>query len=293
VRVSKGCVTDESASVGGRVNFVQVVVMQESPNELIVSSLSRCRVFQTLGPAEIGRLAMRCCYERFRRGTIIVRNSSDHDTQEQLVVIGRGRVKVSLASPTADGELIVGLLGSGEVFGEPNLFDGEAKVLLAVALADTEVLFVPRRDLLSIIEKSPAVALCLLESVCEKLRLAVEMSLCIRYLDVQARFYRRLQHLGRYDASLDGDGVRIQHALSQRELADSIGVSREALNKLFGEWKRAGLVAYGRGYIVVKDPSGLAQRLPPALRNGGLIEATDGKREDGLLTLERRRRPRL
>jgi CRP/FNR family cyclic AMP-dependent transcriptional regulator len=261
--------------------------MTESQNDLTLGILSRSRVFQNLPPAELNRLATRCTYERYRRGAAIRR---DGDARDALVVLGRGRVKASLASPTADGELIVGLLGSGEVFGEPSLFDGEAKAMSAVALADTELLFVPRRELLAIIEKTPAIALGLLESVCEKLRLAADMSVSIRYLDVQARFYRRLQYLGRYDAHDDGDGVRIQHALSQRELADSIGVSREALNKLFGEWKRAGLVAYGRGYMVVKDPPALALRLPPALRNGGLIVASDRRRDDTLVAFDRRRR---
>ena len=261
--------------------------MPESQNELSVGILSRSRVFQNLPAADLSRLSTRCIYERYRRGAAVRR---DGDARDALVVLGRGRVKASLASPTADGELIVGLLGSGEVFGEPSLFDGEAKVMSAVTLTDTEVLFVPRRELLAIIEKTPAIALGLLESVCEKLRLAVEMSVCIRYLDVQSRFYRRLQYLGRYDARDDGDGIRIQHALSQRELADSIGVSREALNKLFGEWKRAGLVAYGRGYIVVKDPSALALRLPPALRIGGLIEASSHIVDESLMSFDRRRR---
>jgi CRP/FNR family cyclic AMP-dependent transcriptional regulator len=267
--------------------FDDATAMTESQNELTFGILSRSRVFQNLPSAELFRLSTRCSYERYRRGAAIRR---DGDARDALVVLGRGRVKASLASPTADGELIVGLLGSGEVFGEPSLFDGEAKVMSAVALADTEVLFVPRRELLAIIEKTPAIALGLLESVCEKLRLAADMSVSIRYLDVQARFYRRLQYLGRYDAHDDGDGIRIQHALSQRELADSIGVSREALNKLFGEWKRAGLVAYGRGYIVVKDPPALALRLPPALRLNGLIEASDRKRDDTVLAFDRRRR---
>jgi CRP-like cAMP-binding protein len=261
--------------------------MSEPANELSPGILARGRVFQNLPPHELTRLSPRCIYERYRRGSCIRR---DGDARDALVILGRGRVKISLASPTADGELIVGILGPGEVFGEPNLFDGEAKVMTAVALADTEVVFVPRRELVAMIEKVPTVAIALLESICEKLRLAADMSVSIRYLDVQARFYRRLQYLARYDGRADGDGIRIQHALSQRELADSIGVSREALNKLFGDWRRAGLVSYGRGYLVVKDPSALAQRLPPELRTNGLIEASGHQIEDSAFVFDRRRR---
>lgn len=262
--------------------------MPPSMSDVSLGILSRSRIFQDLPPGELDRLCARSNYQRYRRGASIVRNG---DHRDALIVVGRGRVKAGLASPVADGELLVGLLRPGQVFGETVVVDHHAKTMTAVALTDTEVVFVPRVELLAAIDRRPAIALGLLESVCDKLHEAVDMSLGIRFLDVQSRFYRRLQHLGRHDARRDDDGVRIHHALSQRELADSIGVSREALNKLFGEWKRAGLVIYGRGYVIVKDPAALALRLPPALRVGGLIEPSADGRDDGVLPFERRRRP--
>jgi CRP-like cAMP-binding protein len=262
-------------------------MMAPSVSDVSHGILSRTRVFQDLPQGDLDRLCARSNYQRYRRGTSIVRNG---DLRDSLIVVGRGRVKVGLTSPAADGELIVGLLRPGSVFGETCVLDHHARTMTAVALVDTEVVFVPRQELLAVIERRPAIALGLLETVCDKLHEAIEMSLAIRFLDVQARFYRCLQHLGRHDARRDDDGVRIHHALSQRELADSIGVSREALNKLFGEWRRAGLVVYGRGYVIVKDPAALALRLPPALRASGLIEPCVDGHDDGAFAIERRRR---
>jgi len=246
--------------------------MSESPTTVSLGILSRSRVFQAVPSGDLERLASRCSYERYRRGAVIMRLG---DPGDALLVVGRGRVKATLPSPNADGEFIIGLLWPGDVMGELAVFDRNARAISAVAVTEAEVLFVPRTELMTLLERRPAVATRLLETVCEKLRTALELSLSIRFLDVQSRFYRRLIHLGRYDSRRDGSGIRIQHGLSQRELADSIGASREALNKLFGEWKRAGLLEYGRGFVVVRDPAALTMRLPPSLRQDPILECFD------------------
>jgi len=117
------------------------------------------------------------------------------------------------------------------------------------------------------------VAIRLIEALCEKLRSALDLSLSLRFLDVPSRLYQQLLDLGRHDSRRDGDAVRIHHGLSQQELAGSIGASREALNKVIADWKRAGLVEWGRGFVLVLDPAMLAQRIPPALRSETLLDA--------------------
>ena len=251
--------------------------MGESLIDLSLGILSRSRVFQKLPSGDLERLAPRCAYERFRRGSTIARFG---ESTNSLMVVGRGRVKGTIPSPDGDGEFIVSLFWPGDVFGEVAFFDNRLRAGTAVAVTECEVLFVPRTELFAMMERRPTVAIRLAESVCDKLRIALELSLSMRFLDVPSRFYRRLVHLGRFDSRPDGAGVRIHHGLSQRELADSIGASREALNKLFGEWKRAGLLDHGRGYVVVRDPAALAMRLPPAVRQGSLIEASESRLVD-------------
>ena len=217
------------------------------------------------------------------------RSSALESPATSLIVVGRGRIKGTLPSPHADGEFIVSMFWPGDVFGEIPLFDNQSRAATATVVTEAEVLFVPRNELLALLERRPAVAIRLIEALCDKLRTSLEFSLALRFLDVPSRFYRRLIYLGRYDSRRDGNGVRIQHGLSQRELADSIGASREALNKLFGEWKRAGLLEYGRGFVVVPDPAALAMRMPPTVRQGSLVEACEPQFVDAEFSPERRR----
>jgi len=260
--------------------------MAETPISVSLGILARSRVFQGIPSSDLERLAPRCAYERYRRGATIVRLGEVGDS---LLVVGRGRVKGVLPSPHADGEFIVNILWPGDVFGEIPLFDNQSRAATGVAVTEAEILFIPKNEMLALLERRPAVAIRLIEALCDKLRTSLEFSLALRFFDVPSRFYRRLIYLGRYDSRREGNGVRIQHGLSQRELADSIGASREALNKLFGEWKRAGLLEYGRGFVVVPDPAALAMRMPPTVRQGSLVEARDSEPVHAEFNLERKR----
>lgn len=225
--------------------------------------LRRSWVFQVAPVSDLERLASRCSVERYRRGSRVARRGAAGDS---LFVLGRGRVKGTLPSPDADGEFLVSLFWPGDVFGEVSIFDKSALLGSAFAITDSELLVVPRPDILALLERRPAVSLRLMASICDKLRTALDLSLSLRFLDIPARFYQRLHYLARFDSRPEGNGVRIQHGLSQHELADSIGASREALNKVIGDWKRDGLLEWSRGYVVIKDPARLAERMPASLR---------------------------
>lgn len=231
--------------------------------EQSLAILRRSWVFQAAPVADLERLAPRCSVERFRRGSRIARRGA---AGESVFVLGRGRVKGTLPSPNGDAEFIVSMFWPGDIFGEVVLVDQALFLGNAIAISDAEVVTVPRAELLNLAERRPAVSLRLMGSVCDKLRTAIELSLSLRFLDIPARFYLRLHYLARFDSRADGRGVRILHGLSQHELAESIGASREALNKVIGDWKRDGLVEWGRGYVVLLDPARLAERMPAALR---------------------------
>jgi CRP/FNR family cyclic AMP-dependent transcriptional regulator len=237
--------------------------MVDRTKESALAVLAMSPVFQAAPSADLERLASRCLCERYRKGAEIVRRGSSGDS---LGVVGRGRVKTLLPSPDGEAEFIIALLWPGDIFGEIVTFEQSTYAVSSVAVTETEIVFVPRLELLTLLERRPAAAIRMLEVMAAKLRITCDLSLHMRFLDVPSRFYQRLAFLAGFDARRDGTAVRIQHGLSQQELADSIGASREALNKVISDWKRAGLIEWGRGYVIVHDPSNLAQRIPPAAR---------------------------
>lgn len=237
--------------------------MLDSGPTTALEILRMCPALQVAPAADLERLAAHCTVHRYRRGATVLQRGAVWDS---LMVLGRGRLKITALSPDAKGDLIVGLLRPGDVFGELSVFHRLPMVAMLQAVGESEAVFIPRADLLALMERRPAVAVGLLETLCDKLRLAVDMIVSLRFLDMPSRLFRRLQLLSRLDSRREGPAIRIQHGLSQQELADSIGASREALNKLLSEWRREGLVDYGRGYVVIVDGNNLLRRLPAQVR---------------------------
>jgi CRP/FNR family cyclic AMP-dependent transcriptional regulator len=225
--------------------------------------LQQSWLFQPLPVVEREWLAPRCTLVRYRRGARIVRRGV---AGQALYVIAQGQVKGTLTSPVGDGEFVIALLWPGDSFGECSVLECPGAVGNAVAMTDVQLLAVPRADMLALLERCPALRLRLLGAIIDKFRTALDLNLSLRFLDIPERLYQRMLYLARFDSRRDEEGLHIHHGLSQQELADSIGVSREALNKVIGDWKREGLVEWSRGYILVRDPDGFSARMPESLR---------------------------
>lgn len=224
--------------------------------------LSASPVFAGLDAGELEAVAARSTIRRFSRGEALTTHGGSVDW---LIVIGKGRIKAVVPGTATTPELLLGVFLPGDVIGEIGIFENVPRVGSHIAVVESEVLLVPKDELLALLDRRPLVSRRLLEAVCTKLRLAVDLGLGLRSLDLPSRFYRRLLYLAKGDSLRDENGLRIQHGLSQQELADSIAASRETLNRLMGEWKDAGLITYGRGYLVIRDPDAMARLLPDAV----------------------------
>lgn len=246
--------------------------MDNAIYETCLRVLSKSHVFRDIPSVDLERLTPSCTLHRHPRGSEIVGYAQ---TPHTLFVVGHGRAKANLPVPGSERDFSVAMYWPGDVFGDVAMFEG-LTASSAVAVMETEIVTVPEGDFRGLLEQRPALAVRFIETLCHKLRTALEFTLALSYLDVPSRLYKRLHYFSQYDSIEDDGGIRIRHGLSQQELADSIGACREALNKILGEWKRAGLVDYGRGYMVILDPAGLAMRLPATVRDGVVFHPAGG-----------------
>lgn len=240
----------------------------QSPSSIRLGWLRACWVFQPAPLSQLTVLAEAAHTRHFARRAEIQRRGSPAD---HLLVLARGRAKICLPSPDNGSEYLVALATEGSVFGEVAFFDELARASSLIALSDCEVVAVPRRWFAPFLEANPAVASRLLALTTDKLRMSLELIHTNRFLDMSARFYRRLQYLALVDSRVTEEGLRIDHGLAQYDLANSIGASREAFNKLISRWRHEGLVDYGRGYLVVRDGAALARCLPPGSREDSVL----------------------
>lgn len=170
-----------------------------------------------------------------------------------MMIVASGRVLISSLSPHGS-EVILNIINPGEVHGEIAFLDGGERSADATAEVATETLVLQRRDFMPMLKSHPGLAIRLLETLCERIRQTTAFVEDAVLMEVPARLYRRVRALAvRYGRDEPGGGIRIEHGLSQQELADAIGITRVSVNKQLMEWARLGLTRHGRGFIVVGD----------------------------------------
>jgi len=139
----------------------------------------------------------------------------------------------------------------GDVFGEIALLDGNERTADATAMSDCELLVVPRRSLLALLERRPDLCLDLLVVLCERLRSTNEQVEDLAFRDLEARIAKVLVRLAEENGRSPTGSVGVK--ISQRALGELVGGSRESVNKHLQDWKRSGIIALEKGAIVIRD----------------------------------------
>jgi len=184
---------------------------------------------------------------------------SEGDVSDRVVLLLSGRVKVSTVSEEGQ-ETVYGFRGAGDVLGELSAIDGEEHAATVTVVEAGEALVQPAARFVAALETQPGLAVVLLRMVIARLRDADHKRAEFVTLDVTGRVAHRLVELaGTYGEPVPG-GIRIDLALSQRELAGWVGSSREAVNKALAQLEAAGLVGRDGRNLVVRDLDGLRLR---------------------------------
>lgn len=212
-------------------------------------------VLRAIPEHELDPLAARLRRSRYTRGRLLF-TKGDEGTGVMLVV--SGRVKIVSVSPSG-GEVILNIIEPGHVFGEMALLDGKPRSADAIALLDSEVVELSRKDFLDVLGRNPDAAVQMMVVLCDRIRQATSFVEDAVLLDSAARLLHRLKALaeqyGRTEA--DGRSLRVEHGLSQQELGESVGLTRVSINRLLGQWRERGLVEGGRGWLVIRDLAAL------------------------------------
>jgi CRP-like cAMP-binding protein len=165
-----------------------------------------------------------------------------------------GTVKVSVAS--ADGkDIVLNLFHEGEVFGEIALLDGRPRTADATAMSECELVVIERRDFVPFLSDHPDVMLKFIEILCSRLRRTSEQVQDITFLNLPTRLAKTLLQL---TAVEDGSATRRKAAVTQREISQMIGISRESTNKQLRAWAKRGWIRLERGGVNVVAPDKLA-----------------------------------
>jgi CRP/FNR family transcriptional regulator, cyclic AMP receptor protein len=216
-----------------------------------VEFLASVPLLSGLDRAELQRFAEVTREKAYPRGSVIL---FENDPGDALFIVREGRVKVVLIGE--DGrEVILGVLGVGDHFGELSLIDNQPRSAHVIAMEDANLLVLHREDFRRRVETSPAVALALLTELSRRLRRADEKIGGLVLLDVPGRIARLL-----LDLSEQAGGPTIEKPLTHQTIAQIIGASRETVSRAMKEFQDAGWITVQRRRITVADVPALKQR---------------------------------
>ena len=166
------------------------------------------------------------------------------DPAEKVYIVRSGLVSIVLGSP--DGrEMVINEMRRGDIFGEVGVLTSQPRSTSAVARTECELLALPRQAFLGILETEPAFARRILDMTANRLRGSSERESALAFLDAQARLARLLLQL---DKQAPQKGYV---TISQQELAQRTGQTRQTVAKALGRWRRAGWLITGRGHIML------------------------------------------
>jgi len=200
--------------------------------------LARTALFHGLPDDELRRLGAIGQGRLFAAGQVLLHEGDEPDGLHCLVA---GLVSVFLTAE--DGrQVTVNLLEPGEVVGEIGVLDGRPRSAGAQALTETETLFLPRAAFRALMGQSPALAGQVVLALCERLRQATEQLNRAAFEDLRARLLLLLRQLAFLQGEVTPARLIVELDLSQGDLAQLLGATRESVNKQLRALQREGLL---------------------------------------------------
>lgn len=212
----------------------------------IVDELAALPIFAGVPAGELAPLAAVSFPRRFGRGQIVFSHGEPGD---HLFVIRHGRVKITTSSPHGD-ELVLTVLGPGDVLGEVSLVDGGPRSAGAEALERSELLAVPVAGARTVLIEHPEALLRMAIELTASLRRLTGTAADLVFLDLPRRL-AKLIVAGAADA-------RLTQQLNQSELAAMLGASRQTVNRALGRLQQRGWILLEGSDITVVDARALS-----------------------------------
>jgi len=201
--------------------------------------------------AEIEELLAFATVNRMRKGDTILEQGEEGDS---LIVLLSGGARVSMIAPNGR-EIILDYAEPGEMLGEIALLDGEPRTASVNALGEGRYLRIRRRAFEIFIERHPKVALCMMQEMARRLRQTDATIESDRAFTSGPRIARHLKRLSDDDAG----GAQLRLNISQGELGNFVGISREHVNRQLAAWADQGVIELEQGRIRILDGEYLSE----------------------------------
>jgi CRP/FNR family cyclic AMP-dependent transcriptional regulator len=222
------------------------------PTGVPVITLRNLPIFESLSDDRLQPIARVCSLQRVERNAVVMRAG---DSTENVCFVLRGTLRVLVSDP--DGrEVILSILGPGELFGEMGVIDGLSRSATVIASEACDLVVIANTDFKRCLAENFDLSLSIMRGLVQRLRAADKAIESLALLDVYGRVARLLLEMAE-----DGpDGKRVvTRKVTKQDMAKMVGASREMVSRVMKDLQRQGLVEEVNGQLVLWDKPPLPQ----------------------------------
>jgi len=253
-----GVARQDSELVGGRMENSTPGKAASSLDSLAHAELKRLEqnlLFSDLPPRRVSAVLKNCQCLRLPEKTEVYRRG---ESGKEMCIVLSGGVKVSTLS--ADGkEIIFDLLSEGDFFGELSLLDGKPRTATVTTLVPSVLAILEQSTFMPFLEGNPATAIRLLHVLAGRLRTVDTLLEEVHFFDSETRLAKRVIALKNIYGKAVGDSLQIELRISQQDMANLVGISRESVNRHLKKWEKAEIVSLRHGRLIIRNLSRLQE----------------------------------
>ncbi|WP_257161970.1 CRP-like cAMP-activated global transcriptional regulator GlxR [Corynebacterium cystitidis] len=224
--------------------------------EGVQETLSRAGIFQGVDPVAVANLTNDMETVRYPRGATIF---DEGEPGDRLYIIISGKIK--LARHASDGrENLLSVIGPSDMFGELSIFDPGPRTSSAVCVTEVQAATMNSDMLRKWITDHPEISQQLLRVLARRLRRTNASLADLIFTDVPGRVAKTLLQLANRFGQHEGGALRVNHDLTQEEIAQLVGASRETVNKALATFAHRGWIRLEGKSVLIVDTEHLARR---------------------------------
>ena len=223
--------------------------------EAIQEILSRAGIFQGVDPVAVGNLIQELETVRFPRGATIFEEGEPGD---RLYIITSGKVKLARHAPDGRENLLT-VMGPSDMFGELSIFDPGPRTSSAVCVTEVHAATMNSDVLRTWISEHPEISEQLLRVLARRLRRTNASLADLIFTDVPGRVAKTLLQLANRFGTQEAGALRVNHDLTQEEIAQLVGASRETVNKALATFAHRGWIRLEGKLALICDTEHLAE----------------------------------
>src|SRR5258705_11886201 len=227
-------------------------VNEASADEIV----ARAGMFQGVEPSAVSALTKQLQPVDFPRGHTVF---AEGEPGDRLFIIISGKVKIGRRSPDGRENLLT-IMGPSDMFGELSIFDPGPRTSSATTITEVRAVSMDRDALRAWIADRPETAEKMLRVLARRLRRTNHNLADLIFTDVPGRVAKQLLRLAQRFGTQDGDALRVSHDLTQEEIAQLVGASRETVNKALADFAHRGWIRLEGKSVLISDSERLARR---------------------------------